>query len=351
MKRDSSIQPPRTLRIRGYWLSILAVVLVHAALAQNVESVRLIGVGTTSPLPVYSKWFQEFEKIRPDLHIIYVPSGSETGIDMVISGNADFGATDAPMPSKTLAKAKVLQFATLLVALVPIYNIPGLSRPLNFSPQALAGIYLGTITRWNDPAISTANPQVQLPASKIVVLHSVAGRGSTYIWSDYLSKVSAEWRTKVGRGMAVEWPVGKEAEGNSNLARMVKQVSNSIGYVELVYAVQNQLPSGLVQNAAGNFIAADSSSITAAGAAAVRLTPSDWRTSITNPPGDRSYPITSFTWILFSENVGSASKQEAIKQFLRWALEDGQSNVEPAGFAPLPKTIVETELRSLEGMP
>jgi phosphate transport system substrate-binding protein len=215
----------------------------------------------------------------------------------------------------------------------------------------LAGIYLGTITRWNDPAISTANPQVQLPASKIVVLHSVAGRGSTYIWSDYLSKVSAEWRTKVGRGMAVEWPVGKEAEGNSNLARMVKQVSNSIGYVELVYAVQNQLPSGLVQNAAGNFIAADSSSITAAGAAAVRLTPSDWRTSITNPPGDRSYPITSFTWILFSENVGSASKQEAIKQFLRWALEDGQSNVEPAGFAPLPKTIVETELRSLEGMP
>jgi len=310
-----------------------------------------VGVGTTSPLAVYSKWFQAFEKTRPDLHFVYIPSGSGTGMDLVTSGIADFGATDAPMTDKELAKAKVLQFPTILGAIVPIYNLPGVVEPLRFSPKALAGIYLGTITKWNDPAISGPNPAIQLPFSNITVIHSADGRGSTYIWSDYLSKVSLEWRTKIGRGIAINWPVGKEADGNGNLARLVKETPNSIGYVEISYAVQNHLQCGQVQNAAGNFIGADSSSMTAAAAAYAKAKPSDFRASITNPLGDNSYPISSFVWILLSENKETATKQEALKDFLRWVLNEGQTYVEPAGFARLPKGMVEQEVNAIDRIP
>jgi phosphate transport system substrate-binding protein len=254
------------------------------------------------------------------------------------------------LSSETQAKTKVLQFATLLVALVPVYNVAGLSRPLKFSPQALAGIYLGTITRWNDHAIAAANPEVQLPANEIVVVHSASGRGSTYVWSDYLSKVSTEWRAKVGRGIDIEWPVGREAQGNGNLAKMVKATPNAIGYVELMNAERSGLARGEVQNGAGNYITADPESIKDA-ALAARPSASEFRASITNAPGENAYPIASFTWILISESAASNSKREALKDFLRWALKQGQGYVEPSGFTRLPAAIAEQELKALEKLP
>jgi phosphate transport system substrate-binding protein len=333
-----------------FWLLPFVLAVAQIAASQNAEKVRLVGVGTTTPLPIYSKWFQAFEKARPNVHFSYVPSGSEAGIEAMTSGGADFAATDAPMTDRQLAKVKVLQLATVLEAMVPIYNLPGLAEPLRFSPKALAGIYLGTITKWNDPAIAGPNPKIQLPSSDIVVIHSAAGRGSTYIWSDYLSKVSAEWRTRVGRGIVIKWPVGKEAQGNGNLARMVKETSNSIGYVELVYVAENQLSYGQVQNSAGNFIIADSASIHVAAAAAAKATSSDFRFSITDPSGDKSYPISSYTWILVPETMESA-KQEAIKDFLRWMLNEGQTYAQQNGFARLPTAIVEPELKLVESIP
>jgi phosphate transport system substrate-binding protein len=328
----------------------LVLALAQAGASQNSDKVRLVGVGTTTSLAIYSKWFQAFDKARPDLHFSYIPSGSEEGIEMVTSGAADFGSTDAPLGDKQLAKAKVLQFATLLGAIVPIYNVPGVAQQLRFSPHALAGIYLGTISRWNDPAISAANPEIQLPSSKIAVVHGASGRGSTYIWSDYLSKVSVEWRTRIGRGISIQWPVGSEGDGYASIARMVRDTPNSIGYVEFVYAVQNQIPYGQVQNASGKFIRPDFSSLTAAATAPVKLSPSDFRVSITDPSGDRSYPISSFTWILVPEKTRSR-KQEAMKDFLRWVLNEGQTYAEPAGFAKLPAAIVEQELKAIEALP
>jgi phosphate transport system substrate-binding protein len=331
--------------------TIFLLALISVASAQGTDKIRVIGVGTTSPLAVYSKWFLAFEKTRPDLNFMYIPSGSEGGIEMVTSGTADFGATDAPLTEKLRARAKVLQIATLLGAIVPIYNLPGGSKTLRFTPKALAGIYLGTITKWNDPAISGANPGVDLPPNNIAVIHSAAGRGSTYIWSDYLSKVSPEWRTRMGRGMLIQWPVGKVADGNGNLARMVKETPNSIGYVELVYAVQNRLPCGQVQNAAGNFVGADSASIAAAATASANASPSEFRASITNPHGEESYPIASFTWILILEDMESVTKRQAMKDFLKWALDQGQTYAEAAGFARLPKAIAEQELSVIEKIP
>ena len=268
---------------------------------------------------------------------------------MVTSRTADFGSSDAPLSDKQLAKYNVLQFAVLLGAIVPIYNLPGVTQ-LKLTRHALAGIYLGTITKWNDPAISVPNPEIQLPASSIAVIHSADGRGSTYVWSDYLSKVDMGWRTRVGRGISVKWPVGKEGDGYGNIARMVRETPNSIGYVELVYAMQNRLPYGQVQNAAGNFISADSATLTAAAAAGAKAIPADFRAAITNPQGDRSYPISSYTWILISKN-GSTSKRDAMKDFLRWVLNEGQTYVEQAGFARLPPAVVEQELRAIDEVP
>jgi phosphate transport system substrate-binding protein len=334
---------------RFRWL-IFVLALAQITPSQNAAPVQLIGVGTTFPLPLYSVWWQAFQTIHPGISIKYLPLGSSSGIEMLASGGTDFGASDAPMSDRQFLRGKALHFPTVLGAIVPIYNLPDVVEPLRFSPKALAGIYLGTITKWNDPAISGPNPEVQLPSSNIAVIHSAAGRGSTYIWSDYMTKVSVEWRTRVGRGSSVKWPVGTEAQGSGNVARMVKQTSNSIGFVELAYAVQNRLPCGQVQNAAGNFITADSSSVSAAAAASAKAMPSDFRASITNPSGRRSYPIASFTWILVSENMNS-TKREAMKDFLRWMLGEGQTYAESAGFTRLPQAIVEPELRAVEEMP
>jgi phosphate transport system substrate-binding protein len=327
----------------SFW-SILLLILVPLATSQSPAHLNLVGVGTTSPLPIFPKWFQEFEKTRPDVHLSYVPSGSGTGIEMITSGAADFGSTDAPLSDKELAKAKVLQFAMLAGAIVPIYNLPGVAQ-LKLSPRALAGIYLGTITSWNDLAISGPNPQIQLPATSIAVIHSAGGRGSTYVWSDYLSKVDVRWRTMVGRGISVTWPVGREADGYGDMARMVKQTPNSIGYVGANYAQQNQLPYAQVQNAARNFTSADKVSIRAAAVAGAKAIPSDFRSAITNPQGVDSYPISTYIWILISKK--GSTKQEAMKDFLRWALNEGQTYVEPTGFAGLPPEVVEEELERL----
>jgi phosphate transport system substrate-binding protein len=330
------------------WLILLA--LAGILFAQNSDPIQLVGVGTTFPLPLYSVWWQNFRTTHPDIEIKYLPFGSNAGIEMQASGSADFGATDVPMTDKQLLRASVLHFPTVLGALVPVYNVPGINTPLRFSPKALAGIYLGTITRWNDPVLSSANPEVPLPGANIVVIHSGSGRGSTYIWSDYLSKVSVEWRQTVGRGASIRWPTGVEAEGNGNLAKMVKETANSIGFVELAYALHNGLAFGAVQNAAGNFITADSSSVSAAAAASAKSMPSDFRASITNPYGARSYPISSFTWIIVPENI-DAVKREAVKNFLRWMLLEGQTYAESAGFTPLPTSIVNSELKAVEAIP
>jgi phosphate transport system substrate-binding protein len=334
------------VQFRRSWGLALVLAMTEASPAQNAAHLQLVGAGTTAPLPVYSSWFQSFEKTRPDLHFSYMPFGSDVGTKMVTSGAADFGSSDVPLTELQLAQAKLSQFSTLLIAIVPVYNLAGVAGPIKFSSKALAGIYLGTITRWNDAALSDANPGVALPASDIAVIHSANGRGSTFIWSDYLTKVNVEWRSRVGRGIFVKWPIGTAAEGNGNLARMVAEIPNSIGNIELAYAIQNRLQVGQVQNSARHFITADSYSMTAA-AIAMR---SDSRNSLTNPSGDRSYPISSFTWILISDAMSSA-KREAMKEFLRWMLNEGQTSANAAGFARLPPATVKLELRTVEKMP
>jgi phosphate transport system substrate-binding protein len=333
--------------LRRLCLPMCLLLLFGLARSQSTENIQLVGVGSTTPVAIYSLWFREFEKAHPNVHFSYIPSGSSDGIEMVSSGKADFGGTDAPMTSDQLSKAGVLQFPAVLGALVPVYNVPGAGRPLRFSQRVLAGIYLGRIKRWNHPALVQLNPEAQLPASQIVVFHSTAGRGSAYVWSDFLSKASEEWRTKVGTGAHITWPTGTAADGNGNLADAVKHTPNSIGYVWFSYAVGRGLAYGLVQNAAGNFVTPDSASMAVA-PAAVNTMPADFRLSITNSKGERSYPIASFTWLLVPKRVESAKKREAMRQFLGWVLSNGQSYAATTGFAPLPAALVTKELEAIK---
>jgi phosphate transport system substrate-binding protein len=330
--------------LRKLCLPICLSLLSCPAWSQNVTNIQLVGVGSTNPLAIYSLWFREFEKTRPNLYFSYLPSGSSDGIDMVSSGKADFGATEVPMTSAQLAKAGVVQFPAVLGAVVPVYNLPGVVGRLKFSPQILAGIYLGTITRWNDPALVKLNPEAQLPATEIVVFHSTEGRGAGYVWSDFLNKASAEWRTRVGAGAHTKWPTGVAVDGNGNLAARVKQTPNSIGYVWSGYAVLHGVVFGAVQNAAGHFVTPDSASVAAA---AIKTMPADFRISITNPPGERSYPIASFTWLLIPKRAESAEKQEAMQQFLNWMLSDGQAYAAAFGLVPLPAAVVTKELEAI----
>jgi phosphate transport system substrate-binding protein len=332
---------------RAISLSILALFLLQTAVCQNREQINLVGVGTSTTLALYSKWFPAFERLHPGIHLTYMPSGSEIGIAMMTSGAADFGGTDVAVSDKVLAKAALVQIPVVLGAIVPVYNLPGLTRPLKFSPQALAGIYLGTITKWNDPAIADLNPGIPLPPAPITVVHSVDGRGATYIWSSYLSEVSPAWRSRVGYGLSIAWPTGKEAEGNPKVARFIKETPDSIGFVQAAYALQYAMTQGMVQNAAGKFVSPDPSALTAAVATALDKTNSH-RLSITNAPGPGSYPISSFTWILVSSSIEPSVKRQALTEFLRWALTDGQTYAESSGFAPLPNAIVERQLKTIK---
>jgi phosphate transport system substrate-binding protein len=321
-------------------------VVLLIALAAIVPAQTLInGAGATFPYPIYAKWFDEFHKLNPQAQINYQSIGSGGGIRQLQAGTVDFGASDSPMNDEQLSKAngKVIHFPTVLGAVVPTYNVPGVQKELRFTPEALAGIFLGSITHWNDREIAQANPGVTLPATSIVVIHRSEGSGTTFVWTDYLSKASAAWKSKVGAGAAVEWPAGLGAKGNEGVSGLVKQTPNAIGYVELVYALQNKMPYGAVRNSSGAFVRADLNSVTAA--ASTATIPDDFRVSITNPPGKDAYPISSFTWLLVPARIQDAQKRKAITEFLRWMLGDGQKLAEPLGYAPLPKSLAARELK------
>jgi phosphate transport system substrate-binding protein len=331
---------------------MLAVVLGLCGVVLAQGSLLINGAGATFPYPIYSKWFDEFGKTN-GTHINYQSVGSGAGIKQVTEGTVDFGASDGPMNDDQIKayRAKngtgILHFPTVLGADVPTYNIPGVSTSLNFTPEALAGIFLGRISKWNDPAIAGANKGVNLPANDIVVIHRSDGSGTTYIWTDYLSKISSDWKDKVGKGTSVSWPVGLGGKGNEGVSGLLKQTPNSIGYVELIYAAQNKITYGAVKNAAGNFVKADLASVSEAAAAAAKTMPDDFRVSITNAPGKNAYPVSSFTWLLLPEKFKDGTKRDAMKNFVKWAITDGQNDVEALSYAKLPKEVVDKELKAL----
>ena len=336
-------------RIAGLFLAVLAVSGI--LWAEGVLSIN--GAGATFPYPMYSKWFDEYHKKNANLQINYQSIGSGGGIKQVTEGTVDFGATDGPMNDDQLKAYQekhgfgILHFPTVLGAVVPTYNITGVDATLNFTPEALAGIYLGKITKWNDPAIATSNKDVKLPAEDIVVVHRADGSGTTYCWTDYLSKVSDEWKTKVGKGTSVNWPVGLGGKGNEGVTGTVKNTPNSIGYVELIYAESNKIPYGNVKNAGDTFVKASLTAVSAAAAGAAKDMPDDFRVSITNAPGKTAYPISTFTWLLIPEKFSDAAKRDAIKGFLQWALADGQNYAESLSYAKLPKEVVTKELKAI----
>ncbi|MGO8735870.1 MAG: phosphate ABC transporter substrate-binding protein PstS [Terriglobia bacterium] len=344
----------RAIIIVSAALVFASLVAVHsspsnAAPVPAPDTVMLNGAGATFPYPIYSKWFSDYNKIHSDIQINYQSIGSGGGIRQLLSGTVDFGASDAPMNDEQLgqSKTKILHFPTVLGAVVPTYNISGVSQELNFTGQTLADIYLGKITKWNDSEISKYNKGVSLPAQDIVVVHRSDGSGTTYVWVDYLSKVSAEWQSKVGKNTSVNWPVGLGGKGNEGVTGLVKETPGGIGYVELIYAVQNKLPYGRVRNAAGAFVRADLASVTAAAAGYAKTMPEDFRISITNAPGNDIYPIASFTYLLIPTKIEDANKKNIIKDFLIWMLNDGQKGAEPLSYAPLPKEVVAKELKQI----
>jgi len=331
-------------------LLVLALALAGVMLAQS--GLLINGAGATFPYPIYSKWFDQYHKAN-GAQINYQSVGSGAGIKQVTEGTVDFGASDGPMNDDQIKayRAKngvgILHFPTVLGADVPTYNIPGVSESLNFTPEALAGIFLGRVSKWNDPAIAGANKGVNLPANDIIVIHRSDGSGTTYIWTDYLSKISSDWKDKVGKGTSVNWPVGLGGRRNENERSLINQTPNSIGYVELIYAAQNKIPYGTVKNAAGTFVKADLASVSEAAAGASKTMPEDFRVSITNAPGKTAYPISSFTWLLIPEKFKDAAKRDTIKNFVKWAITDGQDAAEALSYAKLPKEVVEKELKAL----
>jgi phosphate transport system substrate-binding protein len=326
-------------------LLCVCALLAVPALAQT----KLNGAGATFPNPIYSKWFSEYHKLHPDIEINYQSIGSGGGIRQVIAGTVDFGASDGPMTDDQLkeAKMKILHFPTVLGADVPAYNIPGVNAELKFTPDALAGIFLGKITKWNDKALTGPNPGVSLPDREIIVVHRSDGSGTTYIWTDYLSKISPEWQSQVGKGTSVKWPVGLGGKGNEGVAGSIRQLQGSIGYVELIYAVQNNISYGSVKNAAGNFVKASLDSVTAAAASAPKM-PADFRVSITNAPGKDAYPISSFTWLLIPAQAKDASHSKILADFLNWMVTDGQRMTAALSYAPLPEGVVQKEKEAIK---
>jgi len=326
--------------------------LLAGALGATVvaQATQINGAGATFPFPIYSKWFSEYNKKFPNVEINYQSIGSGGGIRQLTAETLFFGATDGPMTNDQLlaAPGRILHFPTVLGAVVPIYNIPGMSADLRFSGAVLADVFLGKITRWNDPAIAKLNPGAQLPGTDITVVHRSDGSGTTYIFADFLGKVSPEWKKRVGISTALSWPVGLGGKGNEGVAGLVKQMPASIGYVELVYATQNKISYGSVQNLAGTFVRASVESVTAAGAAAAASMPPDFRVSITNAPGDGAYPVSSFTWLLFYENPKNKKAAKVMVDFMTWALTDGQAYSAQLGYAPLPQAVVKMELEALK---
>jgi phosphate transport system substrate-binding protein len=331
-------------------LSIMAVLLVLGTVAVAAAGqVLLNAAGATFPYPMYSKWFDQYHQAHSNVQINYQSIGSGGGIRQLLDKTVDFGASDGPMTDEQLKQASVpiLHFPTVLGADVPSYNLPGVSAELNFTPEALGGIFLGKITKWNDPAITSANLGVKLPGDDIVVVHRSDGSGTTYIWTDYLSKISPEWKQKVGTATSVNWPVGLGGKGNEGVAGLVQQTPNSLGYIELIYAIQNKIAYGRVKNSSGAFVKADLASVSAAAAAVAKFMPDDFRVSITNPEGKAAYPIASFTWLLIPAKFTDSAKRDVVKDFLKWMMTDGQQSCEALSYAKLPKEIVAKEMKAI----
>jgi phosphate transport system substrate-binding protein len=331
--------------MRRLTLLLLCSLVALPVIAQTT----LNGAGATFPYPIYSKWFSEYHKLHPDIEINYQSIGSGGGIRQVIAGTVDFGASDGPMTDDQLKESKttIMHFPTVLGADVPAYNIPGVAAELKFTPEALAGIFLGKIAKWNDKAITGANPGVNLPDRDIVVVHRSEGSGTTYIWTDYLSKISPEWQSQVGKGASVKWPIGMGAKGNEGVAGMIRQLPGSMGYVELIYAVQNNISYGSVKNSAGSFVKASLESVTAAAASSPKM-PADFRVSITNAPGKDAYPVSSFTWLLIPQQSKDAAKGKILADFLNWMVTDGQKTTAALSYAPLPEGVVQKEKEAIK---
>jgi phosphate transport system substrate-binding protein len=324
---------------------IRRIVLSLAILASSLPAfcqTTLNGAGATFPYPMYSKWFSDYNKLHPDVQINYQSIGSGGGIRQVLNGTVDFGASDGPMSDEQLqqAKFKILHIPTVLGAAVPAYNVPGVAGDVKFTPDVLANIFLGKITNWNDAALAKLNPGVKFPDQAIIVVHRSDGSGTTYIWTDYLSKVSPEWQQSVGKGTSVKWPVGLGGKGNEGVAGQIRQLPGALGYVELIYALQNNISFGSVQNSAGTFVKASLASVTEA-AGSMKNMPADFRVSITNAPGKNAYPISSFTWLLIPVPSKDPNKGKILAQFLEWMVTDGQTMTAPLSYAPLPPSVVE----------
>ena len=347
------------MTMRRSWLAAcLIAVLTVAACGGNQSqtpdqgsaapgsTVQINGAGATFPNPIYSKWFSEYNKVHPNIQINYQPIGSGGGIRQLTSQTVFFGASDGPMTDEQLkaAPGPILHFPTVLGAVVPVFNLAGVTD-LKFSGPVLADIYLGKIKKWNAPAIATLNPGVKLPATDIAVAHRSDGSGTTYIWVDYLSKVSPEFKEKVGVNASVNWPVGIGGKGNDGVAGVVSQTPGAIGYVELIFALKNNISFGSVQNAAGDIVKASPESVTKA-AAGVSM-PDDFRVSITNAPGAGAYPISSFTWLLLYENPSDKAMSKVMVDFITWAIGDGQKFATELGYASLPEAVVMKEMGAL----
>ena len=331
------------MKLKVIAAGILALTAVGAS-AQNIN-----GAGATFPYPIYSKWFSEYSQQHPSVKINYQSIGSGGGIRQVSEGTVDFGATDGPMSDAQIgsAKVKTMHIPTVLGAVVPVYNIPGVSKDLNFSGDVIADIYLGKISKWNDPRITKDNPGVSLPDKAILPVYRSDGSGTTYIFTDYVSKISSDWSSKVGKNTSVKWPTGIGQKGNEGVAGMVRQSPYSFGYVELIYATQNKMAYGAVKNSDGKFLKATTDGVTAAAAAAAKSMPADFRVSITNAPGANSYPISSFTWLLIPTHSADQAKTKALAEFLGWMLDHGEAEAAPLTYAPLPKPVQDMVRKSI----
>jgi phosphate transport system substrate-binding protein len=327
--------------------ALIGAVAVAAGATLAAEQIN--GAGATFPAPIYTKWFSEYNKLHKDVQINYQPLGSGAGVQQVTAKTVFFGASDFPLSDQQLSAApgKLLHFPTVLGGVVPIYNVPGVTQSLQFSGPVLAEIYLGKITKWNDPQIAKVNPGVTLPATDIAVVHRSEGSGTTFIWTDFLSKTSPDFKSKVGASPQPNWPAGVGQKGNDGVSGQVTQTPGAIGYVELIYALQNKIAFGSVENASGKFLKASLETVTAAAAGAAKAMPADFRVSITNAPGADAYPVSSFTWLLLYQDSPDKAQGKTMTEFVKWALTDGQQYCKDLGYAPLPKNVVDMELKQL----
>lgn len=330
-------------------LAVMGLTALPALLATAAMGAETINAaGATFPAPIYQKWFGEYKMAHPDVQVNYQPIGSGGGIRQLKAGTVDFGASDMPMSDEDMKdmKDKPLHFPTVLGAVVLSYNVPGISTGLKLTPEAISGIYLGDVKKWNDAKIASANPGMKLPGTEVQVIHRTDSSGTTFIFTDYLSKVSPEWKSKVGANSAVSWPLGLGGKGNDGVAGLIKQTPGAIGYVELIYAVQNKMAFTDVKNAAGKFVTPSFQSVTAAAANSKEMPP-DFRASITNAPGAGSYPISSFTWLLIPSQIKDQTKKAAIVGFLQWMMTTGQKDCEALSYAQLPKAVVAREEKQI----